>query len=1513
MEQGNTSPDKLTTEPPNITVDYFEDYLLTDNLLVDYFNVFLSLLNFPMPILFNKETETFEIVDNAKKNLLRKLKSLVRAYTPVDPIYNVTIKSKEKHPLFEPKITALDLTFENNFIVKYLDHVQGIAWIKNERLPAFLMSDCYFEYRLAKLLSQLECSTGPGIPQIDPAYRPWDIEKEEEPMSKIVDEVEATTEEVYIDHEEGNDLVSVHSEASLPMTSVLLSHRTASVPQTEAMLIEAGEEIPIINIPSEGDTRSGIEAATNPSVTSMVSVESNKIGISVMEEIMFSVEAQKLPVGSHNSRQQSHRANLNTAQDNCVPGLSKPMVVDDNLFEFIPEYPLQGSEIVFLEVKSEGETERNQEERKKEKEEVSTNDKAGTHKQQVSTDGKAATHEEKVSIDDQTQIHEEKVSIDDQTQIHEEKVSIDDQTQIHEEKVSIDDQTQIHEEKVSIDDQTQIHEEKVSIDDQTQIHEEKVSIDDQTQIHEEDKAATQRTETNLPSKPDETKTHLDNNAKIDTHTASTSNMTQATQLNEQQSSAVNDNIKTQGFSENMGEESTESDSSNKEDDIRDICYVTPRHSYNFKSRKGIEKFKKFLQGTAGEKYWWLWMDLERLKTIKDGKKKQSYMNKIRNRYLFNSGEYCLNAETRAKLGLSFVYQWTVENLCQLQSDIVAPLLLYWGPRYCINQGFSIRQAGIVLKDWEDRQLRPKSDVGPFAMILPNPVKRECIPKEKKTKQNHKLHQRQRKVPQKRQSPNKCCTRTMIDIPVSNQEIKEQLLPSIDSICSQVSNFLQDLEDPELRKAKDHRNLETLMQVKKYHEALCDSKTDDLLQALHNESRTGYIFTRFCEQTGNVLWNNALNLWFDLKEYQRLFYAEIFQPFKLKRQAQASYEIHIVLIVISIWRPRLFLCKPKITKSDKEGLTGPSQKQSRPKPQCCSFIFATYTVEGAPADVQIDTENKKKIYSKLEPPFEELFDQLEEHTLILLLVPWIQMIEMDLLTYRKVKLVTKTRHLDSIYYKKLLELQRKILPNEEFPLPVRSDSMEEIPDDYKSSWQMVPEEFHNYTFNALLRNRLELDHFQAFLRENLADMDLNCWLDIEHYRNIPNNQKENKDSKSKEVIGKYLNRKYFFGPSSPATKAQRNKVMALAGGRDKLLHNLLSSEVATEVQKYAKARIERQWLPMFLSTPEFAERHHIRVKLQDVVEDQMLQKSRKKRDVMKNIDNKWTASSKEIIAFRKALLNPVTALQFRKYVSTKGELMENNVLFWLEVQKYKDLCHSHASDETIQNKITVIINCFINSSIPPPLQIDIPPEYASTIIDQREELGPYIFREAQMAVFDILFKLWPEFSDFRHRVAVESIQLSLERKSIDEQEMIPSKKTDKHLPESMERAHSVKTKGIIQPSSLDTGSKSSGSQLSLKGGSDKRTQDQRETKSGNSGTTQQQGSRQSSQKLSWSFSKYIEALNREEALILIAREANRKEVSRMEASRMEASRMEAAPVSVALPESSNSQDASGNLN
>lgn len=49
-------------------------------------------------------------------------------------------------------------------------------------------------------------------------------------------------------------------------------------------------------------------------------------------------------------------------------------------------------------------------------------------------------------------------------------------------------------------------------------------------------------------------------------------------------------------------------------------------TYDIGNRREFERFKKFLKGTLGERYWWLWMDIERLKVLKDPERHQRYFH-----------------------------------------------------------------------------------------------------------------------------------------------------------------------------------------------------------------------------------------------------------------------------------------------------------------------------------------------------------------------------------------------------------------------------------------------------------------------------------------------------------------------------------------------------------------------------------------------------------------------------------------------------------------------------------------------------------------------------------------------------------------------------------------------------------------------------------------------------------------------------------------------------------------------
>ncbi|NXA74214.1 RGS22 protein, partial [Thryothorus ludovicianus] len=408
-------------------------------------------------------------------------------------------------------------------------------------------------------------------------------------------------------------------------------------------------------------------------------------------------------------------------------------------------------------------------------------------------------------------------------------------------------------------------------------------------------------------------------------------------------------------------------------------------------------------------------------------------------------------------------------------------------------------------------------------------------------------------------------------------------------------------------------------------------------------------------------------------------------------------------------------------------------------QQAQFLYATYIAPSANMDVGLHQNKKNMIYYKIDPAFEDLFDPAEEHILTILLEPWMKMVEADKYTYRKVELVEEARQLDSVYFRELQALHQVSSSKKDESTVADTGALKE-----DQQLHQAPKELAGPNLSDLIHDKEKLEQFRAFLNKHSASMDLMCWLDIEEFRKTLHKDKEKSDEKSKDIKSKYLNNKYFFGPNSPATREQQEELMHSGGGRRQSLRDQLSAAVLQEVQQCVQRRLEKQWLPLFLADED-----------------------RGAEGQAKHVDNKSVSSSSEIIAFRKALLDPVTANLFQRFVALKGDLLGNGVLFWQEVQKYKDLCHSHCADAIVQKKITAIIDCFINSAIPPALQIDISPEQAKKIVERRKELGPYIFREAQMSIFALLFKFWPEFCKFQRNMDSDKILVALEKKKENE--------------------------------------------------------------------------------------------------------------------------------------------------
>ncbi|XP_066538401.1 regulator of G-protein signaling 22 [Hoplias malabaricus] len=573
-----------------------------------------------------------------------------------------------------------------------------------------------------------------------------------------------------------------------------------------------------------------------------------------------------------------------------------------------------------------------------------------------------------------------------------------------------------------------------------------------------------------------------------------------------------------------------------------------------------------------------------------------------------------------------------------------------------------------------------------------------------------------------------------------------------------------------------------------------SDIERMVQALCIEPRAGFYFTHFCQNAGNQLWANAAEFYRELLEYRQLFYRPSFDPYRVQHKAQ--------------------------------------------------LLYATFVSTAAGKNVHVGERCRQHIFTRLNPPFEELFDQAEEHTLFLLLEPWTVLIHQDITTFNKVAVWEEERFVEPELYKALQSLYIQIQSRQQQrtqdhrpPPPPPQAAKEPDP------WAQVPLQFRRYRFGTLLRNRVELQHFLAFLEENFASTDLLCWLDIEQLKRTPSNA-PGWEEKHSNIRTQYLSRNYLFGPSSPANKQQQTELIRLAGGWARLQGEPLSVSVLSEVQSLVRSRIERKWLPLFLSSKEFNSRQKLQAELGDVVEDQLFLRHRKKRQVWKQVDSGLMNISQEVLALRKALLNPVTCLHFRLFLSTRGELLENDLLFWLEVQRYKDLCHSHCDEATVQKKISTIISCFIDSCIPPSVQIHLPPEQAQLILQSRSTLGPYIFREAQMCVFSELMKHWPGFVEFRSSVCEEQVLFELEKRRAKEREKQMRGERDKkddRTPAVLQGERGSVLEGLIEEASMYG-----------------EVEDEE--------TEEHERMDTAGQQLSWSYSKYLAALEREEMQI-----------------------------------------------
>ncbi|XP_056617882.1 regulator of G-protein signaling 22 isoform X2 [Triplophysa dalaica] len=474
-----------------------------------------------------------------------------------------------------------------------------------------------------------------------------------------------------------------------------------------------------------------------------------------------------------------------------------------------------------------------------------------------------------------------------------------------------------------------------------------------------------------------------------------------------------------------------------------------------------------------------------------------------------------------------------------------------------------------------------------------------------------------------------------------------------------------------------------------------------MDVLRTESRSGSVFTHFCQNSGNQLWENAVHFCSELSQYIHLFCMNTFDPYRVQHTAQ--------------------------------------------------MLYGVYVCSGAQRCVVLSEENRRTVLSRLTPAFEDLFDQVEELALNVLLEPWTLFSDQTTQSLKRVTQRQEVRYAETELFNRLQHLYTHTQRNltQVFRSPPAPAEVTRAPD----LWSSVPDRFRGISLDSLTRNPSQLQHFLSFLEKNSVSVYLQFCLDVEQLKKTPVSDEGLMKERHTNITTKYCNYNFLCGPNSPASKDQQMRVAA----------GVVCVSLLSELQSAVQKRLEVDWLPLFLSSSEFITGHKPQA-AGVACEQQPVVRHLRRRQFYKQVNGGGVMASCQVsVSMRKALLNPVTCLQFQKFLCVCGDLRENDLLFWLEVQRYKDLCHSRCDDVMIQRKISIIISRFITSTTPPALQIHIPPELAQHIMSSRRALGPYVFREAQVCVFKQLLTHWPDFSAFHTAVGEDSVLRVMEHK------------------------------------------------------------------------------------------------------------------------------------------------------
>ncbi|KAK3093892.1 hypothetical protein FSP39_021520 [Pinctada imbricata] len=776
--------------------------------------------------------------------------------------------------------------------------------------------------------------------------------------------------------------------------------------------------------------------------------------------------------------------------------------------------------------------------------------------------------------------------------------------------------------------------------------------------------------------------------------------------------------------EGLSEEQTETDVKNMEGRLKMSLQQLKEQVLG--THEGMEGFKEFLKGTAGNQLINFWLDCEYYKDAMENFDEIINMD-IRNRlfrdiqdkYKMNLTEDARNQITKASSNSTLSHTVFIRT----QYDVLRRLRAYWVPRYLIHQE-RLRELSAI-EGVEDIRLLASQNahrhVVPFlpsiSLVNSLPVKPDDVLTYTRTKNWDFISKGGRKL-DSRISSAKLKPGIVPPTPIRITKDRFLIALTTDKMAGgPFQRFLEKLEDRSL--------LSSLLfweDVTDYGKEE-DRSADRLLRLCHAWNIYNQYFSPKCANSIDVSEPERILLHQTLMNAKDFVEAHIFHKAK----------VHIIGRLERAWVQYL--------KQDlKLLLDAHVRDRSVSPPSTADVIDITVTNE----DLVIMRPDP---WVKRVPTTESQREARIKASKSVEMSPEKRAEMRALARQRRKEMERERKKAIRAAYRRVREAKQKKDPDKE-----DEEDMEFDIDGEKRPSKPPP------PFTDMIHNKQIMTNYKKHLLESEDKERLNMvslYNDIENYLNLGNSKS---DTKKKDSQAHFIYKTYYDG--------QGKKHMMFSDKIKGKISDRPKTAVLKDMQNYIVPRIEESF-KIYLTEKaaengmdprEFAGLSQAELSLRMGTDAGLMGTWKKGRKGKTGRAQPTKEDKTEFLeALRKSAAGHLTLpmLYFYKYLLKHGEedgspLIDKDLFFYIEVQKFKDANHAYSDDELLRKKVQAIMECFLESVTSPTLQIDVTAQlHEKTLRGAQRYLAgkdiiASIFDEAQLGVFKELLPYWAGF-------------------------------------------------------------------------------------------------------------------------------------------------------------------------